>query len=176
MDGISVKIVARKKTEYTCPLCGCSVSELPNFFGCDNFRIKNGGCKYKIYKNMYDVPIPNDMLKDLLTNGETKDKLDGFYDKHTKQPIKARLKYDPESNLLMFADSEPSDFSVNYEVSTSKGTFATENFQIEIVEGKEVVTSEMFYRLTDKFNDLANKYNRLIQAYYEDFKKIGEER
>lgn len=84
---------------YVCPKCGGTVSELSKFWGCDNFR---NGCNYKIYKNIFDIPLNEKNLSDLLENGETKDAVDGFFDKKRNRNFACRLRYNPERNLLEF--------------------------------------------------------------------------
>ena len=150
----SIKTVRKKATPYICPLCGGTVSELPQFYGCDNYLPKDGNCKYKIYKTMFDVPIPAEMLEEILAKGETSNKLDGFCDKNTGQPIKAKLRYDKSRNLLVFVEPEPTDYNVDYKIITNRGTFMIEK---------------------DKPYVPTSTYNRLFLAYFEKFNEGEKE-
>ena len=102
----SVNNELKKPTRFICPLCGGRISELPTFFGCDNYRVQDGGCQFKVFKNIFGIPIPNTMIEELLWVGETKEKLNGFYDKKTKETFSARLRYDKRKNALLFVRDE----------------------------------------------------------------------
>lgn len=90
---VSAENFWKKKTRFICPLCGGHVSELPTFYGCNNFREKDGGCQYKIFKSIYGIPIPQQMLDELLWVGETKDELCGLFDRKARENYNARLRY-----------------------------------------------------------------------------------
>lgn len=98
--------VFRKNTTYKCPLCGGSVKELPAFYGCDNYKPENGGCPYKIFKTIYDIPIPRNLLVELLEKGVTDKKMIGLYDKKENKLFKARLKYNSSLGRIDFIDRE----------------------------------------------------------------------
>lgn len=92
-----------KKNEYRCPLCGGSISELPKFYGCDNFR---KGCGYKIFKTHFGIVLTEKNLDDLLTKGVTDDKVGGFFDRKSKSEFAARLRYDAGSGKLRWVRPE----------------------------------------------------------------------
>lgn len=98
--------VFRVKTNYKCPLCGGSVKELPAFYGCDNYKPERGGCPYKLFKTIYEVPIPRKFMIELLETGVTEGKMAGLYDKKENRLFKARLKYNPSLRRIDFIDRE----------------------------------------------------------------------
>ena len=88
--------------QYVCPICGGEVTETEKFFGCSNYKEADGGCKYKIWKNIYDIKIPEKMLDELLTKGETSEKLSGFVSKKNGKEFSAYLRFNKEHNRIEY--------------------------------------------------------------------------
>lgn len=73
-----------------CPLCGGDVVENRNAYGCSNWRLENGGCKFTIWKKIARKRITREQARELLTKGSTR-LLRGFVSKNGKK-FSARLK------------------------------------------------------------------------------------
>lgn len=140
--------IPKKPTSYRCPICGGAVSELPTFFGCENFRSQDGGCKYKIFKTLYNMPLSEKMMDELLTNGETTEKFDGLRDKKTERLFKARLRYDPKNNMLLFIDAEESDYKEDCPV------FAEHESE------EDVVSRKQYDRLMAQYQQILQKQSK----------------
>ncbi|MCP4133865.1 MAG: hypothetical protein GY754_23045 [bacterium] len=60
-----------------CPVCGGNVVEGTKGYGCANWRDKDGGCKFVIWKIIAQKEISKETVVKLLENGIT-EKIDGF--------------------------------------------------------------------------------------------------
>lgn len=87
------------RESYVCPKCGGIVTENAKFWGCQNYK---DGCNYKIWKTIFEIPLSEKNLDDLLTTGETSEEVDGFWSKKMSQEFSAKLRYDAETNHLQF--------------------------------------------------------------------------
>lgn len=90
------------KTKYKCPLCGGDVYERDNFYGCANYRIKDGNCQYKIWKKLFDIELPQKALDELLSGDVTSTEIDGFINKSTGMKQSHRLYYNKRQNMVKF--------------------------------------------------------------------------
>lgn len=61
-----------------------------NAYGCSNWRLENGGCKFTIWKKIARKRITREQARELLTKGSTR-LLRGFVSKNGKK-FSARLK------------------------------------------------------------------------------------
>ncbi|MGC9328783.1 MAG: DNA topoisomerase, partial [Candidatus Hinthialibacter sp.] len=73
-----------------CPDCGGEIVEGKKGFGCENWREKDGGCKFVIWKTIAKKRITKTIAAQLLKNGGT-GVLEGFQSKQGKS-FSARLK------------------------------------------------------------------------------------
>ena len=63
-----------------CPQCGGAVIEGKRAYGCNNWKPKDGGCKFTIWKTIAKKRVTANQAKQLLTKGKTP-KLRGFVSK-----------------------------------------------------------------------------------------------
>lgn len=73
-----------------CPDCGGDVAEGKKGYGCQNWRDRDGGCKFVIWKSIAKKKISKKMASKLLQTGKT-DVLQGFQSKEGNK-FSARLK------------------------------------------------------------------------------------
>lgn len=60
-----------------CPLCGGEINSNEKAYGCSNWKDKDGGCKFVIWKTIAKKDITEDIANQLIENGRT-ELLDGF--------------------------------------------------------------------------------------------------
>lgn len=63
-------------TDLKCPVCGSSISYNSKFYGCDNYK---NGCDFKVWRNFMGVPLSDEQIRNLITEGKTNDIVSGFY-------------------------------------------------------------------------------------------------
>jgi len=90
-----------RKVLGTCPCCGGDVVETPKSYGCSNWKEK--GCKFTIWKVISKKKIGVSIVKELLSNGRTKKKVEGFMSKADK-PFAAFLKLEGDKVSFDFND------------------------------------------------------------------------
>lgn len=90
-----------RKVLGVCPCCGGDIVETPKSYGCSNWKEK--GCKFTIWKVISKKKIGVTIVKELLSNGRTKKKVEGFISKADK-PFSAFLKLDGERVSFDFGD------------------------------------------------------------------------
>ncbi len=61
-----------------CPVCGGEIEETERAWGCSNWRTRDGGCKWRIWREVAGVQLSRDVLKELLAQGETAQRIMGF--------------------------------------------------------------------------------------------------
>jgi DNA topoisomerase-3 len=89
---------ARESTEKTkpsdtlgiCPVCGGDVKDGPKAYGCANWKDKDGGCKFTVWKTIAQKVIEPSIVSTLLETGIS-EKIEGFVSKKGS-PFAAKLK------------------------------------------------------------------------------------
>lgn len=80
-----------------CPACGGDIVETQKAFSCSNWRKKDGGCKFAIWKSFYDKKITKSMAKALIEKGKTA-KINGFVSRKTGKKFDAVLKLERQED------------------------------------------------------------------------------
>lgn len=80
-----------------CPACGGDIVETQKAFSCSNWREKDGGCKFAIWKSFYDKKITKSMAKALIEKGKTA-KINGFVSRKTGKKFDAVLKLERQED------------------------------------------------------------------------------
>lgn len=91
-------LAAGQESLGKCPLCGGDVVETPKAFGCANWRYQ--GCKFAIWKEAYGGKVTAEAAAQLLTKGQTAERLP-FISKAGK-PYEAHLRLAGGKAVLMF--------------------------------------------------------------------------
>lgn len=97
-QGSARPLAAGKESLGKCPLCGGDVVETPKAFGCANWRYK--GCKFVIWKEAYGGKVTAAVAAQLLTNGQTAERLP-FVSK-AGRPYEAHLRLAGGKAVLLF--------------------------------------------------------------------------
>lgn len=102
-----IYISNEKDSDYSCPICGEPVLELPNAWCCAGYKKKT--CNMYVSKSFGNrkTEISRDQFKKLFTTGQT-DVIDGFISKEKKTEYSARLVADKKEGRIVpkFADKE----------------------------------------------------------------------
>jgi len=88
-DDFRVSFVFDDAPKGTCPLCKADVISTMKSYSCSKWRETD--CKFVIWKEIAKKQLPEDAVKELLENGETKSVISGFKSKAGKD-FDARLK------------------------------------------------------------------------------------
>lgn len=92
-----------------CPDCGGEIVEGKKGYGCKNWRDRDGGCKFVIWKTIAKKKIPKKAVRQLLKNGRT-DVIQGFQSKEGNS-FSCRLK-------IQKSESFPSKIIFEFESET----------------------------------------------------------
>jgi DNA topoisomerase-3 len=86
----------RKNLGITCPRCGKGeLIENRKGFGCSTWSPDDPGCGFVVWKTISGKPITEDVLRELIANGRTKE-LSGFRSRNGKA-FRAMLVLDPQA-------------------------------------------------------------------------------
>ncbi|WP_428908865.1 DNA topoisomerase III [Niallia sp. Krafla_26] len=85
----------------TCKLCGGSIVDKGNFYGCSNYQ--KTGCRFTMSKKIKGKSITQKQMKKLLKEGET-DIIEGFHGKEDKE-FAAKIKWDDKEQRIQFVFS-----------------------------------------------------------------------
>lgn len=93
-----------------CPLCGQNVVEKNKLYQCSSIKYRKGydgsfeqtaGCGFKLWKTIANKELPEKAVRELLANGETSGKVEGFISKAGK-PFSAKLKLRDDASGVDF--------------------------------------------------------------------------
>jgi DNA topoisomerase-3 len=96
----------RRPLGITCPRCGQGeLIENRRGFGCSTWTPDDPGCGFIVWKSISGKPITEEILRELIANGRTKE-LSGFRSKAGK-PFRAMLVLDPQAQRPVTFEFKP---------------------------------------------------------------------
>ncbi len=96
----------RRPLGITCPRCGKGeLIENRRGYGCSTWTPDDPGCGFIVWKSISGKPITEEILRDLIANGRTKE-LSGFRSKAGK-PFRAMLVLDPQASRPVTFEFKP---------------------------------------------------------------------
>ena len=93
-----------------CPLCGADVVEKNKLYQCSSNKYRKNedgsfdhiaGCGFRLWKTVANKEIPEKAVRELLANGETSGRVEGFISKAGK-PFSAKLKLRDDASGVDF--------------------------------------------------------------------------
>ena len=101
-----------------CPICGADVIDKGKVCECRTNRYKKGsdgkferteGCGFKLWKTMCGRELSEGIIRELVENGETAEKINGFVSKKSGKEFSAKLKIREDHSVGFVFDEKPNE-------------------------------------------------------------------